>query len=85
MVFDSYAALKAYKNLGEWQTYEVETQGDRVSVKVNGILVTRAYQIAPAAGYLVLQCGHGEVDYRSIQIKEDRPMQKSPPGIRPED
>jgi hypothetical protein len=48
-------------------------------------LVTRAYQIAPAAGYLVLQCGHGEVDYRSIQIKEDRPMQKSPPGIRPED
>jgi hypothetical protein len=68
--FDSAAALQAAKKTGEWQTLDIEVSGDRLTVSLNGTLITTAAGIANPAGYIGLQGEAGIVEYKSIQIRE---------------
>jgi hypothetical protein len=70
--FDSAAAIQVSKKTGEWQVFEVEVRGDRLTVTLNGTVVTRAGNLANPSGYIGLQGEAGIVQYRSIQIREIR-------------
>ena len=68
--FDRAAALAAARPTGEWQEYEIEVVGDSLTVRLNGVLVTRAGGLANPSGYIGLQGETGVVEYRSIRIAE---------------
>ena len=68
--FDNAAAIRAAKQTNEWQTLDIEVRGDRLSVSLNGVALTRATGLANASGYIGIQGEAGVVEYRSIQIRE---------------
>jgi hypothetical protein len=68
--FDSEAAFKAAKPTGEWQTFEIEVVGDRLTVTLNGTKLTSATGLVNPSGHIGLQGEAGAVEFRAIRIKE---------------
>jgi hypothetical protein len=68
--FDSDAAMKAIKPTGEWQIFEIEAIDDRLTVTLNGVLVTRAGGIVNPRGHIGLQGESGALEFRTIEIRE---------------
>ena len=69
-VFDADAALAAAKGTGEWQLFEIEVVDDRLTVQLNGVVVTRASGIVNPRGYIGIQGETGALEYRTIAIRE---------------
>ena len=73
-VFDYRAANLAYSAIQdwtkEWVDYEVRAEGGRISVWVNGFLLSKAEDVLPLEGVFGLQCERETVEYRNIQIRE---------------
>jgi choline dehydrogenase-like flavoprotein len=63
----SVASLPA----NSWNTFEIEANGDRIKVTLNGLLVTdyTADGSRPRAGHIGLQNHTGRVQFRNIQIR----------------
>jgi hypothetical protein len=65
---------------GKWYDFEIEVEGDKYTVKLNGQQTTsfvngdrfrgRSPLDDPDSGYIGLQCCKGRVAFRNIQIKE---------------
>jgi hypothetical protein len=55
-------------SLGEWTRVEVVCRGHRVTVKVNGVTVNEALDVAPASGKILLQNEGSEIYYRHWQL-----------------
>ena len=55
---------------GEWDRYQVTSQGGAVRVMLNGKLVNEGSGADPAEGYICLQSEGWPVFYRNIAIKE---------------
>lgn len=70
--FDSAAAQQSAKKTGEWQLFEIEVRGDRLTARLNGTPVLSAGNLANPSGFIGLQGEAGIVQYRSIQIREIR-------------
>jgi hypothetical protein len=70
---DAPLVEKLAKATGEWQLLEVDVIGDRIMVRFNGAEVMRAGNIANATGYIGLQGETGTVEFRSVEIREQRP------------
>ena len=68
--FESDAALAAFRPTGEWQLVEIEATGDRVTVRLNGTLVTRAAGLVNPRGHIGVQGETGALEYRTIAIRE---------------
>ena len=68
--FDSEAALAAVRPTGQWQVFEIDVRGDRLSVTLNGSLITRASGLVNPRGYIGIQGETGAVEYRSIEVRE---------------
>jgi len=71
--FDFSTAFRAYKTHKEhcdWDTYEIEVIGQRISVRVNGLTVTTASRVLSPSGYIYLLAEMGDVEFRNIQIRE---------------
>jgi len=54
--------------LGEWTRVECICQGDRVTVKINGVTVNEALNVWPAAGKILLQNEANEIYYRRFEL-----------------
>ncbi len=65
---DLDALAKAYKPLGEWQTYEITCAGETLEVKLNDIRITTATSIKNLTGHIGIQCEHGLVEFRKIEL-----------------
>ena len=78
-VFDYRAANLAYAATADWTKdwvdYEARVEGGRVSVWVNGFLLSKAEDVLPREGVFGLQCERETVEYRNIEIKELRSEQ----------
>lgn len=70
--FYSDAAISAYREPGEWKTCEIEAAGQRVTMKLNGFILTRAYRVRNLTGYIGLRAGAGTTEYRSVSIRKGR-------------
>lgn len=68
--FDFAAARRAYSPNGEWTDYEVEAYKTWVTVRINGVAVSRAENVGIPAGRLGIQCEVGMVDIRNLEISE---------------
>ena len=68
--FDSDAAMKAVKPTGEWQIFEIEAVDDRLTVSLNGVVVTRAAGLVNPRGHIGLQGETGALEFRTIEIRE---------------
>jgi len=71
---DLAALAKAYKPLGEWQTYEITCAGKTLEVKLNGKRITTATSIMNRQGHIGIQAEHGLLEFRKIDLK---PMPQS--------
>ena len=65
---DLDALAKAYKPLGEWQTYEITCAGETLEVKLNDIRITTATSIKNLTGHIGIQGEHGLVEFRKIEL-----------------
>jgi hypothetical protein len=67
--FDSDAALAAVKPTGEWQVVEISASADRLTVHLNGAVVTRAANLINPRGHIGIQGETGALEYRTIAIR----------------
>jgi hypothetical protein len=70
LVFDAATAARLSKPTGEWQVIEIDVQGDRLTVRLNGSELTRAGNIANPRGYVGIQAEVGAIEFRSMEIRE---------------
>ncbi len=53
-----------------WNHYRIECIDGKISLAVNGKVVTRGTDCSPKKGYICLESEGGIVDYRNLRIKE---------------
>jgi hypothetical protein len=54
----------------EWNHYRIECRDGKISLAVNGKVVTRGTDCVPRKGYICLESEGGVVHYRNVRIKE---------------
>ena len=59
---------KAYHPQGQWNTYDITCKGEEITVKLNGLVVTRASQITNRSGYIGIQGEKGLLEFQDIWI-----------------
>ncbi len=57
------------KPAGEWNLYEIRVQGGKVSLSVNGMVVSEVDQIALRRGYIGLEAEGYEITFRNLQLQ----------------
>jgi hypothetical protein len=67
---DAALVKQTRKKTGEWQSYALTVQGDKLEVKLNGKTVTNATGLAVQPGYVGLQGEGGQLEFKNIRIKE---------------
>ena len=61
----------ASRPAGQWNTFEIQAKGDRITVNLNGQPVTdfKVDGSRPAAGHIGLQNHTGKVQFRNILVQ----------------
>lgn len=54
----------------EWNHYRIECKDGKISLAVNGKVVTQGAEAKPSKGYICIESEGGVVNYRNIKIKE---------------
>ena len=54
---------------GQWNTYEIRAEGDRIMVTLNGTVTVDFEDDTYSDGPLTLQYGNGIVRFRNVQIQ----------------
>mgnify|MGYP005842820757 CR=1 FL=1 len=54
--------------LGEWTRVECICDGDRITIKVNGVTVNECFDTYPSAGKILLQNEGNEIFYRTLEL-----------------
>lgn len=70
---DLAAARRAFRGIGEWQLLEVDVAGSELTVRLNGVPLTRAANIANRTGYIGIQGETSALEFRRIEIREFGP------------
>jgi hypothetical protein len=55
--------------LGQWTKIECICREDRITVKVNGIVVNECFDVYPSAGKILLQNEGNEIFFRNVEIR----------------
>jgi len=66
----------------EWNHYRVTGQNGRLTLEVNGALVSGASEVSPAKGYLCLESEGSEVHFRNLRLRELPPNDPPLPAER---
>jgi hypothetical protein len=66
---DIEALKRAYKPAGEWHTYEIKADGERLWVSLNGELITTATSIKNLRGHIGIQGELGLLEFRKISVE----------------
>jgi hypothetical protein len=67
-LLDTYGKDDVESKLGEWTKVECVCDGSTITVFVNGVKVNHAYDVAPAAGRILLQCEGFELYVRKFEL-----------------
>lgn len=57
------------KPAGEWNSYEIRAQGDRIAMAVNGAVVNELTGVGLRRGYIGLEAEGFEIAFRNIRVK----------------
>ena len=63
------APLEVIDSAGQWNTYEIRAEGERLQVTLNGILTVDIEDSTYSEGPIGLQYGAGIVKFRNVQIR----------------
>ena len=55
--------------VGEWNTFEVIARDDTLTLKLNGTVVNKIYDVKPTAGQIQIQIEGGETWFRKIDLE----------------
>jgi len=66
---DIEALKQAYKPAGEWHTYEIKADGERLWISLNGELITTATSIKNLRGHIGIQGELGLLEFRKISVE----------------
>jgi len=55
--------------LGEWTRVECICRGDRITVKINGMIVNECYRSFPSSGRILLENEKNEIYFRNFEIR----------------
>ena len=58
------------KPAGEWNHYEITVQGDKVTLAINGAVVSELTGCGLRKGYLGFEAEGYEVTFKNIQLKK---------------
>ncbi len=72
-LLDTRGRIDRESPLGGWTAVECVCERDAIAVSINGTVVTRAYDVTPAAGKILLQCEGFELFVRNFELL---PLQK---------
>lgn len=61
---------QVYRGPREWNTYEITCRGEELTVKLNGVVVTKAWNIKNTRGHVGIQAENGLLEFRNLGIKE---------------
>lgn len=67
---DAEALREAYLPTGEWQTYEITAEGENLSVRLNGVLITTVTGIDDPTGHIGIQGELGLLEFRRVDVQE---------------
>lgn len=67
---DAEALRGAYRPTGEWQTYEITAEGENLSVRLNGVLITTVTGIDDPTGHIGIQGELGLLEFRRVDVQE---------------
>ena len=57
------------KPAGEWNTYEIRAQGDRITLSVNGAVVSELPGVGLRRGYIGLEAEGYEITFRNLKLQ----------------
>jgi hypothetical protein len=60
---------QVYRGAREWNTYEITCRGEELTVKLNGFVVTKAWNIKNSSGHVGIQAEHGLLEFRNLGVK----------------
>jgi len=55
--------------LGEWTKVEAICRGERITIKINGVVVNECFDVNPSSGQILLQSEGHEVFFRKMEIR----------------
>jgi len=58
---------------GQWTQVECTCSGDRLTIRVNGVVVNEAFTVSPAFGKILLQCEGSEIFFRRFELQPLKP------------
>jgi hypothetical protein len=61
---------KPVKPAGEWNVYELRTEGPKITMWVNGIVTQELTESDVLKGYLGLEAEGYRVEFRNVRLKE---------------
>jgi hypothetical protein len=70
---------------GEWNHYRVESRDGKLTLAVNGKVVSGGTKCVPRKGYICLESEGSEAHFRNIRIKEFPPSNPPPNEVAEED
>ena len=68
IAFDQPLVEKLSRGTGEWQDLAFAVSGETLTVRFNGMEVTRAANIVRQPGYIGLQAEVGALEFRSVEV-----------------
>ena len=68
-LLDTRGRFDVASPLGEWTRVECLCKGDRVTIKINGMIVNECFDAVPRAGKILLQNEGNEVYFRNFEIR----------------
>lgn len=68
--YDATQRRKVRKTVGEWQSYVITVRGDHAEVTLNGAVITVADGLTVQAGFIGLQGGGHQLEFRNIIIRD---------------
>lgn len=72
-LIDTHGKDDVASPLGEWTRVECISNGDRITIKINGETVNEVFDVRPAGGKILLQTEGHEVFFRNVEL---RPLTK---------
>ena len=66
---DLQKLAQVFRATGEWNSYEIRTVGEELTVKLNGEVITKASPIKRRRGHFGIQAELGQVEFRNLRVK----------------
>ena len=65
----AHEMLRYDKPAGEWNTYEIRAEGDKLTLDINGAVTSEVTGCSLRKGYIGLEAEYHEIAFRSIKLK----------------